>query len=306
VVSGILGIVAGVLAVACGWLAWWAIGMRRELQGSAGRVRASQERTAQAESKLATAQERTAQLEANVSALTTERAGLLVERYELRQAHERGNTAYGRLEGDLARARADHAAAVEALTQQRDRLSSAERATAEAAVRATEYQALLGSVDGSATATDVPGATWAILLAILARRWAGVVGATPDDRGVRSGTVAEQLEEALGREAERLREEVGVDVEVRTGAAVEPRDPVTFLLAATDVLGVLAAVCERVTIELDGGVVLTGEGWWGPTDELDLARRRAVASGVAADDLAVDDEDESVTVTLRPRATATA
>jgi hypothetical protein len=306
VVSGILGIVAGVLAVACGWLAWWAIGMRRQLQGSARRVRASEERTAQAESDLATAQERTAQLEANVSALTTERAGLLVERYELRQAHERGNAAYGRLEGDLARARADHAAAVEALTQQRDRLSSAERATAEAAVRANEYQALLGSVDGSAAATDVPGATWAILLAILARRWAGVVGAPPDDRGVRSGTVSEQLEEALGREGERLREEVGVDVEVRTAGAVEPRDPVTFLLAATDVLGVLAAVCERVTIELDGSVVLTGEGWWGPTDELDLARRRAVASGVAADDLAVDEEDESVTVTLRPRATATA
>ena len=31
-----------------------------------------------------------------------------------------------------------------------------------------------------------------------------------------------------------------------------------------------------------------------------------MASGIAADDLAVDDEDESVTVTLRPRATATA
>jgi hypothetical protein len=152
----------------------------------------------------------------------------------------------------------------------------------------------------------VPGATWAILLAILARRWAGVVGAPPDDRGVRSGTVSEQLEEALGREAERLREEVGVDVEVNTGGVVEPRDPVTFLLAATDVLGVLAAVCERVTIALDEAVVLKGEGWWGPTDELDLARQRVVASGVAADDLAVDDEDESVTLTLRPRATATA
>jgi hypothetical protein len=280
--------------------------MRRELRGSSGRVRAAKERAVEAEAELATAEERTAQLEASVSALTTERAGLLVERFELRQAHERGNTAFGRLETDLARARADHAAAVEALTQQRDRLSSAERATAEAAVRANEYQALLGSVDGSAAASDVPGATWAILLAILARRWAGVVGAPPDDRGVSSGTVSEQLEEALGREAERLREEVGVDVEVNTSGAVEPRDPVTFLLAATDVLGVLAAVCERVTIDLDEAVVLKGEGWWGPTDELDLARRRAVASGVAADDLAVDDDDESVTLTLRPRATATA
>ncbi len=305
-VSGILGIVAGVLAVACGWLAWRAIGMRRELRGAANEVRAFRERTDRAESELAAAQERTAQLEASVSALTTERAGLLVERYELRQAQERGSTAYGRLQGDLARARADHAAAVEALTQQRNRLSSAERATAEAAVRTSEYQALLGTVDGSASAPGVPGATWAILLATLARRWAGVVGAPPDARGVRSGTVSEQLEEALGREAERLREEVGVDVEVHASAPVEPRDPVTFLLAATDVLGVLAAVCERVTIELDGGVILTGEGWLGPTDELDLARRRAVASGVSADDLVLDDEDESATVTLRPQATASA
>ena len=219
------------------------------------------ERTAQAESELATAQERTAQLEATVSALTTERAGLLVERYELRQAHERGNTAYGRLEGDLARARADHAAAVEALTQQRDRLSSAERATAEAAVRANDYQALLGQRrrighgDGCARG-DLghpprhPGPP-------LGRRRRGA----PDDRGVRSGTVAEQLEEALGREGERLREEVGVDVEVAAPALRWSRgDPVTFLLAATDVLGVLAAVCERVTIELDGGRGAHGRG----------------------------------------------
>jgi hypothetical protein len=150
---------------------------------------------------------------------------------------------------------------------------------------------------------DVPGATWAILLATLARRWAGVVGAPPEARGVRSGTVSEQLAEALGREAERLREEVGVDVEVRGSDSVEPRDPVTFLLVATDVLGVLAAVCERVTMALDQGLVLTGDGWSGPTDELDLARGRALASGVSADELIVD--DECVTLTLRPRATAT-
>jgi hypothetical protein len=303
VVSGILGIVAGVLAVACGWLAWRAFGRRQELQGAGSQVRAFSERTARAESELAAAQERAAQLEASVAALTAERAGLIVERYELRQAHERGTTAYGRLEGDLARARADHAAAVETLTQQRDRVSSAERATAEAAVRTGEYQALLGSVDASTAAPVVPGATWAILLATLARRWAGVVGAPPEARGVRSGTVSEQLAEALGREAERLREEVGVDVEVRGSDSGEPGDPVTFLLVATDVLGVLAAVCERVTMALDQGLVLTGDGWSGPTDELDLARSRALASGVSADELIVD--DESVTLTLRPRATAT-
>lgn len=305
-VSGILGIVAAVLAVACGWLAWRAIGTRRAVRGADAKVRAATERAAQAESTLADAEERTAKLEASVSALTAERAGWLVERHELRQAHERGTTAYGRLESDLARARADHAAAVEALTQQRNRVSSAERATAEAAVRTSEYQALLSTVDGSASAEGAPGASWAILLAILARRWAGVVGALPEARGVRSGTVSEQLEEALVREGERLREEVGVDVEVLAPDSVEPADPVTFLLAATDLLGVLASVCEQVTIELDHGLVLTGLGWSGPTDELDLARSRAVAAGVPADDLVVDDEDESVTVTLRPRATATA
>lgn len=303
-VSGILGIVAGVLAIACGWLAWREFGRRRELRAVGSQVRAYSERTAEAESELAEARERATQLEASVAALTAERAGLLVERYELREAHERGTSAYGRLEGDLARARADHAAAVEALTQQQDRVSSAERATAEAAVRTSEYQALLGSVDAAAGAQDVPGATWAILLATLARRWAGVVGAPPDARGITSGPVSEQLAEAVGREAERLREEVGVDVEVRGSGPVEPADPVTFLLATTDVLGVLAAVCERVTIELDHGLILTGEGWSGPTDELDLARRRALASGVSAAELDVD--DESVTVTLRPRATASA
>ena len=278
-VTGILGVVAGVLAVACGWLAWRAFGTRQALHGAGSKVRTFGERTARAESELAASQGQAAQLEASVSALAAERAGLLVERDELSQAHERATTATGRLEGDLARARADHAAAVEALNRERDRVSSAERATAEAAVRTSEYQALLGSVDVSTSDTGVPGATWAILLATQARRWAAAVGVPPEGRGVRSGTVSEQLAEALGRESERLREEVGVDVEVGIGGSVEPADPVTFLLAATDVLGVLAAVCERVTVELDHALVLTGEGWSGPTDELDLARRRGSGGG---------------------------
>jgi len=310
VITAVLGLVAGVLAIACGWLAWRWLGTRGELGSAAGQVGASGERTARAESELASAEGQIAGLEASVSSLSAERADLLAERDELRQELQRTSTAHGRLEQDLTRARADHTAAVAALARERDRAAAAERATADAAVRTNEYRALLDSIDpsvaappGSASAPGVPGATWPILLATLARRWAAAVGAPPDTRGVRTGTVSEQLTEALGRESERLREEVGVDVEVRAGGSFDPTEPVTFLLAATDVLGVLAAVCERVVMHLDDALVLTGEGWSGPDDELELARARAVASGMTADALSVD--GEHVTVTLRPRAPAT-
>ena len=318
-VSGILGLVASVLAVVCGWLAsrWWAA--RRDLAGTGSQVRDFGERTARAESELAALQDEAARLDANLSALAAERAELIAERDELRQAQERTTAAQGRLEQDLARARAEQAVTSDALARERERAADAERATADAAVRTTEYQALLASVDaarsesggpvgpvgaGGSGGPGVPGATWPILLATLARRWAAAVGALPQDRGVRTGAVSEQLAEALGRESERLREEVGVDVEVQVGGPVEPADPVTFLLAVTDLLGVLAAVCERVVVDLGAeGVRLTGDGWSGPTDELELARARAAASGVTGETPVVD--GERVTVTLRPRATAT-
>jgi hypothetical protein len=313
VITGVLGIVAGILAIACGWLAWSWLSARGQLGTAAGGVGAAAERTARAESDLAAAEGQIAGLEASVSVLSSERADLLAERDELRQELQRATAAHGRLEQDLTRERSDHAAVAAALSRERDRSAAAEQAMTAAAVRTNEYRGLLDSIDpsmaapgesaSSYSASRVPGATWPILLATLARRWAAAVGAPPDTRGVRTGTVSEQLIEALGRESERLREEVGVDVEVHAGGSVEPTDPVTFLLAATDVLGVLAAVCERVVMHLDDGLVLTGEGWSGPADELELARARAAASGMTADTLSVD--GESVTVTLRPRAPAT-
>lgn len=317
-ITGVLGLVAGLLAITCGWLAWSWLSARGQLDTAAAGVGAAAERTAQAQSELAAAEGQIAGLEASVSVLSSERADLLAERDELRQELQRATAAHGRLEQDLTRERSDHAAAVAALARERDRASAAEQATADAAMRTNEYRALLDSIGPSVSApvesassdpassdsgSRVPGATWPILLATLARRWAAAVGAPPDTRGVRTGTVSEQLIEALGRESERLREEVGVDVEVHAGGSVEPTDPVTFLLAATDVLGVLAAACERVVMHLDDGVVLTGEGWSGPADELELARARAAASGMTADTLSVD--GESVTVTLRPWAPAT-
>ncbi|HYZ97432.1 MAG TPA: hypothetical protein VE575_01705, partial [Acidimicrobiales bacterium] len=278
-------------------------------------LRAAGERVAAAESGLAAAQRQVADLDANVSTLAEERERLVGEAYELRQDNDRLTAAHSRLEEDLARARAEQAATADALTQARERAGAAERAATDAAGRADEYRALLDSVGGATEAdgepvpaghargTGAPGATWRILLATLERRWAAAVGVPPDDRGMQASTVPDQLVEALGRESERLREEVGVDVEVRTAGPVEAADPVTLLLAATDLLGVLAAVCDRVTLELDGGLLLVGQGWSGPTDEVEVARVRAVTAGLPADEIVVD--ADRITVTLHPGVTAT-
>jgi hypothetical protein len=305
VVSGLLAVVVAVLVVVCVWLARRLRETRRKLAKIGGQVRAFGERTARAESELAAARDHVVRLDARVAALAGEHGALLAERDELREEQERAATAQGRLEEELAQARAENEATAERLARERERAAAAARETAGAATRANEYRTLLESVDANAASpSGVPGATWPILLATLTRRWAATVGAPPDARDVRTGTVPEQLAQALRRESERLREEVGVDVEVRAGGAVDVDDPVTLLLAATDVLGVLAMVCERVVMALGDGLTLTGEGWSGPTDELELARARAAASGMNVDDLTVD--DDRVSVTLRPRATATA
>lgn len=65
---------------------------------------------------------------------------------------------------------------------------------------------------GTDNAGREPDGCWALLLADIERRWAAVVGAPTEARGVHLGAVADQLSEALGRETDRLREEVGVDI----------------------------------------------------------------------------------------------
>jgi hypothetical protein len=306
VAAALLGVVV-VLAAACGWLAWRVLATRHEVRTAGDRVRAADDVADAAASDAAAVRQKVARLEADLADLAAERDDLVAERDELQQVQDRMTTAQERLERDLAQARADHAAAQDAAAAERGRATSAERAATDAAARTADYRVLLDSVDPSGSASSpsgIPGGTWPILLAILTRRWAAAVGALPEDRGAPTGTVAEQLVEALRRESERLREEVGVDVEVRAAGPVEPADPVTLLLAATDLLGVLATMCERVAVHVDGeNLVVTGEGWSGPTDELEVARTRATASGVAADELHID--GERVTVTLRPRATAT-
>jgi hypothetical protein len=129
---------------------------------------------------------------------------------------------------------------------------------------------------------DDEGGLWDLLLAHVTRRWASVVGVPPPNRHMATGT-GDQITQALTREAERLREEVGVDVELTLVAPVEPADRVPFLLAAIELLGALASSAEQVTIGVDGHLVLEGDGWVDMSGEVGAARDRAVAAGAKVD-----------------------
>jgi hypothetical protein len=278
---------------------------RHELAAERGEVQALTERLGHTTDELAAVKRRADVLDGRVTELTVERDALTDERDTLRHDHDQLAAAHGRLDAEHERLTAEHAATNAALARERSRAEAAEAAQVAAEKRTAELLALVeertdeqGKRRGKRGRTPEPGAAWRILLATLERRWAGVVGALPDDRGVAADTVPEQLTEALGRESERMREEIGVDVEVTAITPIDPADPVTFLLATTDLLGVLASTCERVTLTLDGSLQLTGEGWAGPTDDLELARARAVAAGTEVDVPAVD--DEQVTLTLHP------
>jgi hypothetical protein len=128
---------------------------------------------------------------------------------------------------------------------------------------------------------------WALLLADVARRWAAVVGVPPEGRGVHLGAVADQLGEALTRETDRLREEVGVDISLKAEASIEPQDPVLFLLAATDLLNLLATGCQQVALTLDGALTITGTEWVGTPDELEEARERVLSAGASVEPLEI-------------------
>jgi hypothetical protein len=183
------------------------------------------------------------------------------------------------------------------------------RAAAEAAAAAAD-----GHDDG----------LWHLLLAHVARRWGAMVGVPPEGRAVVAGPAADQLAEALAREIERLREEVGVDVEmsaVTAGEAVAGRegeggegarlgdeagDRLPALLAALELLGVLAATAQRVSVTFGRELVLRGEGWYDPAGELAVACERAGGAGATLGPLACDTEEEWAEVVVRSRAQAQA
>jgi hypothetical protein len=190
-----------------------------------------------------------------------------------------------------------------------------ERLTADAERQRERADDLAARLEAAVPPAERPGGgddgLWRLLLAHVARRWGSVVGVPPEGRAVVSGPASAQLAEALTREVERLREEVGVDVDLVTVAAGEqgaarlgddPADRVPVLLAAVELLGVLASSCQQVTVEVGATVTLVGEGRLDPAGELAAVRDRVAAAGVTVGPLVADDEAERVEVSLHPAA----
>ena len=181
--------------------------------------------------------------------------------------------------------------------------------------RADDLAARLEAATGAASERgDADDGLWLLLLAHVARRWGSVVGVPPEGRSVVEGPARSQLAQALTREVERLREEVGVDVDLvhvdpaepaapdAGGLGDDPADRLPVLLAAVELLGVLAASCQQVTVEVGDTVTLVGEGRLDAGDELAAVRDRVAAAGVAVGPLVADDEADRVEVALHPTA----
>ena len=160
--------------------------------------------------------------------------------------------------------------------------------------RADELAVLLDAATSVSSGGDDETGLWNLLLAHVTRRWAAVVGVPPDGRTVLGGAPADQLTQALARETERLREEVGVDVELNARAngdtPGELTGQVAVLVAALELLGVLATSAQRVTVDVGDTLVITGDGWVDPYGELASVYERVTAAGVALDPLDVGDE----------------
>ena len=184
----------------------------------------------------------------------------------------------GRQLAEVAAERDELAGKVEWLTNTNARLTDdAARQRERADELAVRVEA--ADADPPTGGTGHDAGVWHLLLAHVTRRWAAVVGAPPGSRDMVDGDAADQLAQAIAREVERLREEVGVDVELTVASPVEPGDGVLLLLSAIELLGALASSAERVSVDLDGRLVLVGEGWSDLGGELAAARDRAVAAG---------------------------
>jgi hypothetical protein len=109
--------------------------------------------------------------------------------------------------------------------------------------------------------TSASEACWNLLLSRVERQWAAAVGARPEERGVASASRGDQLAEAVRRELERLREEVGISAEVDVAVVgdVGEIDIVAGLLAVGEALTTIAPMSERVLVELGPQLIVTGD-----------------------------------------------
>jgi hypothetical protein len=232
-----------------------------------------------------------------------------------------------RTERDAARREAAQASgALAAVIAERDAATQSARALhtenaraadelQEARARSGELSLLLeAATTGAGTGRDAADeGLWHLLLAHVTRRWAAVVGVPPDRRALRATTPHEQFVEALARETERLREEVGVEVELTAtappattagGAGTTGVEGVAVLVAALELLGALATTAQRVTVDVGDTLVLAGDGWLDPYREVATAYERAAGAGIALGPVEEADEQVRIVVHHRPAVTA--
>lgn len=111
---------------------------------------------------------------------------------------------------------------------------------------------------------------WRLLLSRIEHQWASTVGAGPDERGITAGGHDQQLAQALARELERLREEVGLHTDATITGTMAAVHPLLVLLTAGELATIAAPHSERLVVELGAGLLVVGEGWTGGLAEGDL------------------------------------
>jgi hypothetical protein len=191
----------------------------------------------------------------------------------------------------------EEAAAVQAELAQSERdRQAAETSAAAAASRGDELEASLALANYGVGPPGETG-TLELLLARVERQWAEALGVGPDERGVRAGVPGDQVAQALGRELERVKEEVGVETKYVVTPPLQITDPTAFILASGEVIAVLASGCQQVQAELNSGLVLIGRGWDGSLDDLGDVMRRAAAAGLTVEPL--DVSEGQLRLTLR-------
>ena len=176
-------------------------------------------------------------------------------------------------------------------------------ALAAAEDRGTALERQLAALPASATPPPPSGPElvdrcWRLVLARIERQWANAVGAGADERGVVRGTSDEQLHEAVARELERLREEVGLDTAVTRTGAMDVH-PLLVLLAAGELAALTAPHSERVAVELGDRLLVVGEGWSADPASDDRLRATLADTGLAGDVVA---DGGDVRIVLAPRA----
>ena len=211
-------------------------------------LQAARGSTEQAEADAAAQAARAEELAAALGAaeqLAAERAGALHQAQEERQV----------LEHQLAEARSSSAPPVQAVAR--------------------------AAGSPSAVGSDVAEPSWRLLLARVERQWASAVGAGGDERGVAAGPPDEQLQQAVARDLERLREEVGLHTEVTRTGAMEAVHPLLVLLAAGELAALAASQSERVAVELGSRLVVAADGWTGDASAGEALRATVAETGLA-------------------------